>query len=84
MYRIELSKFWISTIGMTAVLSIIGIITFVIAIKMIRVVIRDWHIKEETTVNIGMLILAMLILSVTFRTLYAILNIWGILEIVVI
>jgi hypothetical protein len=84
MYKIEISSFWIDMIGKTVLYSVIAIVTFIIAIKMIRVVIRDWHIKNETTVNIAMLILAIIILSITFKTLYAILNIWGILEISVV
>lgn len=84
MYKIEISSFWIETIGKSLFYTAIAVITFAIAIKMIRVVIRDWHIKNETTVNIAMLILAIIILSITFKTLYVILNIWGILEISVV
>lgn len=84
MYKIEISSFWIDMIGKTVLYSVTAVVTFIIAIKMIRVVIRDWHIKNETTVNIAMLILAIIILSITFKTLYAILNIWGILEISVV
>lgn len=84
MYRIELSRCWIDMIEKTAVFSIIVIVTVVIAMHLIRVVMRDWHIKDESTINIAILILAMVALCITFKALYIILNMWGILEIVIV
>ena len=84
MYKIEISSFWIETIGKSFIYGVIAIGTFVLAIKLIRVVIRDWHIKEERSVNIVIFILALVVLSISFKAVYILLNIWGILEISVV
>lgn len=81
MYKIEISSFWIETIGKSIMYGAIAIITFAIAIKLIHVVIRDWHIKEERVVNAAIFILALIVLYLAFNAVYMILNIWGILEI---
>lgn len=84
MCKIEISSFWIDVIGKTAMYSVIAVVTFILAIKLIRVVIRDWHNEDEISVNIAIFIIALVVLSITFNTIYMILNIWGILEISVV
>ena len=81
MYKIEISSFWIETIGKSLFYTAIAVITFTIAIKLIHVVIRDWHNEDEISMNITILVLAFVVLSITFNTIYLLLNIWGILEI---
>lgn len=83
MCRIELSGFWIDKIGRTMIFSVIAVITLIVAINLIRVIIRDWN-EVETTVNIAVLVLAIFTLCITFNALYVILNVWGILEIVIV
>lgn len=83
MCKIEISSFWIDMIGKTVLYSVIAIVTFIIAIKLIRMVKRDWH-EEAFSMNILLLILALVLLSITFNVAYLILNIWGILEISVV
>lgn len=84
MYKIEISSFWIDMIGKTVLYSVIAIVAFIIAIKLICVTIRDWHIKDEFSMNITIFILALVALSIAFNAVYLILNIWGILEISVV
>lgn len=84
MYKIEISSFWIETIGKSLFYTAIAVITFAIAIKLIHVVIRDWHIKEERSVNITIFILALVVLSISFKAAYILLNICGILEITIV
>jgi hypothetical protein len=84
MYKIEISSFWIDIIGKTVLYSVIAIVTFIIAIKLICVTIHDWHIKDEFSMNITIFILALVALSIAFNAVYLILNIWGILEISVV
>ena len=80
MYKIEISSFWIDIIGKTVLCSVIAIVTFIIAIKLIRMVKRDWH-EEAFSMNILLLILALILLYLSINAIYMILNIWGILEI---
>ena len=80
MYRVEISSFWIDIIGKTVMYSVIAIVTFIIAIKTIHIVKRDWH-DEAFSMNILLLVAALVLLSITLNTIYMILNIWGILEI---
>ena len=63
---------------------VIAILTFILFIKLIRVVKRDWHNEDEISMNITILVLAFVVLSITFNTIYLILNIWGILEITIV
>ena len=84
MYKIEISSFWIETIGKSFIYGVIAIGTFVLAIKLIRVVIRDWHNEDEFSINITVFILALVVLSISFKAAYILLNIWGILEITVV
>lgn len=84
MYKIEISSFWIDMIGKTVLYSVTAVVTFIIAIKLIHVTIRDWHIKDEFSMNITIFILALVALSIAFNAVYLILNIWGILEISVV
>jgi hypothetical protein len=83
MYKIEISSFWIDIIGKTVMCSVIAIVTFTIAIKLIRMVKHDWH-DEAFSMNILLLISVLVLLSITFNAIYMILNIWGILEISVV
>ena len=84
MYKIEISSFWIESIGKSIMYGAIAILTFILFIKLIRVVKRDWHNEDEISMNITILVLAFVVLSITFNTIYLILNIWGILEITVV
>lgn len=80
MYKIEISSFWIDIIGKTVMYSVITIVTFIIAIKLIHMVKRDWH-DEAFSMNILLLISALILLYLSINAIYMILNIWGILEI---
>jgi hypothetical protein len=84
MCRIELSGFWIEFVGKSFMYSVIAIVTFILAIKLICISIRDWRIKEDLSVNIAIFVLALVILSISFNAAYMILNMWGILEIVIV
>lgn len=83
MCKIEISSFWIDMIGKTVLYSVIAVITFIIAIKTIHIVKRDWH-DEAFSMNILLLVVALISLSITLNSIYMILNIWGILEISVV
>ena len=64
MYKIEISSFWIDAVGKSFVFSVIAIVAFIIAIKLICVTIRDWHIKDEFSMNISIFIWGILEISV--------------------
>ena len=83
MCKIEISSFWIDMIEKTVLYSVIAIVTFIIAIKIFRMVKREWN-DEAFSMNILLFVPALLLLYLSINAIYLILNIWGILEIAIV